>query len=170
MTAARNAALVRHVVLALGSNLGQRLENLQGGVDSLFDAPGLKFTAVSPVFETDPVGGPEQPAYLNAVLLADTSLPPRTLLDRCHAVEAVLGRVRTEVWGPRTLDVDLIVYGDEVSDDPELTLPHPRAGERAFVLAPWLAADPEAELPGAAARRRHAPSAGMTAATAGAAR
>ena len=139
---------MRRVVIAAGSNLGDRLENLQGGLDALFDAPGLTFVAVSPVFETAPVGGPPQPAYLNAVLIAETALPPRAVLDRCHSVEAAFGRTRSQVWGPRTLDLDLIVYGDEVSDDPELTLPHPRAYERAFVLAPWHAADPQALLPG----------------------
>ena len=136
------------VVIAMGSNLGDRLENLQGGVDALFDAPGLTFVAVSPVFETAPVGGPPQPAYLNAVLIAETALPARTVLDRCHSVEAAFGRTRTQVWGPRTLDLAPIIYGDEVSDDPDLTLPHPRAYERAFVLAPWHAADPRAWLPG----------------------
>ena len=135
-------------VIAMGSNLGDRLENLQGGLDALFDAPGLTFVAVSPVFETAPVGGPPQPAYLNAVLIAETALPARTVLDRCHSVEAAFGRTRTQVWGPRPLDLDLIIYGDEVSDDPELMLPHPRAHERAFVLAPWHAADPRAWLPG----------------------
>ncbi len=132
----------------MGSNLGDRLENLQGGLDALFDTPGLTFVAVSPVFETVPVGGPPQPAYLNAVLIAETALPARAVLDRCHSVEAAFGRTRAQVWGPRTLDLDLILYGDEVSDDPELTLPHPRAHERAFVLAPWLLADPSARLPG----------------------
>jgi 2-amino-4-hydroxy-6-hydroxymethyldihydropteridine diphosphokinase len=136
------------VVIAMGSNLGDRLENLQGGLDAMFDAPGFTFVAVSPVFETDPVGGPEQPAYLNAVLIAETTLPARAVLGRCHSVEAAFGRTRTQLWGPRTLDLDLIIYGDEVSDDPELTLPHPRAHERAFVLAPWHAADPQARLPG----------------------
>lgn len=135
-------------VIAMGSNLGDRLENLQGGLDALFDAPGFRFVAVSPVFETDPVGGPEQPAYLNAVLIAETTLPARAVLDRCHSIEDAFGRTRTQKWGPRTLDLDLIIYGDEVSDDPELTLPHPRAHERAFVLAPWHAADPQARLPG----------------------
>jgi 2-amino-4-hydroxy-6-hydroxymethyldihydropteridine diphosphokinase len=135
-------------VIALGSNLGDRLDNLQGGLDALFDAPGLDFAAVSPVFETSPVGGPGQPAYLNAVLVARTLLPARALLERCHGVEAAFGRVRAERWGARTLDLDIIVYGDEVSDDPELTLPHPRAHERAFVLAPWCAADPAARIPG----------------------
>ncbi|MEU8175401.1 2-amino-4-hydroxy-6-hydroxymethyldihydropteridine diphosphokinase [Microbispora hainanensis] len=136
------------VVIALGSNLGRRMENLQGAVDSLFDAPGLAFVAVSPVYETDPVGGPEQGPYLNAVVVAESMLDPRTLLDRAHSVENAFGRERRERWGPRTLDVDLITVGDLTSDDPELTLPHPRAHERAFVLVPWAQADPAAALPG----------------------
>jgi 2-amino-4-hydroxy-6-hydroxymethyldihydropteridine diphosphokinase len=139
---------VTRAVIAMGSNVGDRLDNLQSGLDALLDTPGLSCTAVSPVYETSPVGGPEQPAYLNAVLIAETVLPARAVLDRCHGVEAAFGRVRTERWGPRTLDLDLIIYGDQVSDDPELTLPHPRAHERAFVLAPWLAADPGARIPG----------------------
>src|SRR5205085_11170509 len=125
-----------------------RLDNLQGALDALFDSPGLAFVAVSPVFETAPVGGPEQPDYLNAVLVAETLLPARAVLERCQGVESSLGRVRQERWGPRTLDLDLIVYGDEVSDDPELTLPHPRAHERAFVLVPWHEIDSRAVLPG----------------------
>jgi 2-amino-4-hydroxy-6-hydroxymethyldihydropteridine diphosphokinase len=136
------------VTIALGSNLGNRLENLQGGLDALFDAPGLTLVAVSPVYQTSPVGGPPQPDYLNAVLIATTTLPAHAVLERCHGVEAVFGRVRDEACGPRTLDLDIIVYGDVVSDDPELTLPHPRAHERAFVLAPWHAIDPHAEIPG----------------------
>ncbi|NJP29082.1 2-amino-4-hydroxy-6-hydroxymethyldihydropteridine diphosphokinase [Microbispora sp. SCL1-1] len=136
------------VVIALGSNLGRRMENLQGAVDSLFDAPGLTCVAVSPVYETDPVGGPEQGPYLNAVVVAESLLDPRTLLDRAHSVENAFGRERRERWGPRTLDVDLITVGDLTSDDPELTLPHPRAHERAFVLVPWAQADPAAVLPG----------------------
>ena len=158
----------RRTVLALGSNLGDRLATLQGGVDALLGPPEpgssgpgppglsssglsssrLALVALSPVYETVPVGGPPQPEYLNAVLIAETTLPATALLRRGQAVEAAFGRVREEVWGPRTLDVDVIVYGDVVSDDPELTLPHPRAWERAFVLAPWLDADPEAEIPG----------------------
>jgi 2-amino-4-hydroxy-6-hydroxymethyldihydropteridine diphosphokinase len=153
----------RRTVLALGSNLGDRLATLQGGVDALLGPPepgppglgssglsssGLALVALSPVYETVPVGGPPQPEYLNAVLIAETTLPATALLRRGQAVEAAFGRVRQEVWGPRTLDVDVIVYGDVVSDDPELTLPHPRAWERAFVLAPWLDADPDAEIPG----------------------
>jgi 2-amino-4-hydroxy-6-hydroxymethyldihydropteridine diphosphokinase len=136
------------VVLALGSNLGDRLASLQGGVDALCARPGLSGVQVSPVYETAPVGGPAQPEYLNAVLVAATTLSARAVLDRCQEAENALGRVRTERWGPRTLDVDVIVYGTEVSDDPELTLPHPRAYERAFVLAPWHDVDPGAVIPG----------------------
>jgi len=136
------------VVLALGSNLGDRLANLQGGVDALCAGPGLEDIAVSPVYETAPVGGPAQPDYLNAVLTASTSLPARAVLDRGRAAEAALRRVRGQRWGPRTLDVDVIVYADEISADPELTLPHPRAHERAFVLAPWHDLDPGAAIPG----------------------
>jgi dihydroneopterin aldolase/2-amino-4-hydroxy-6-hydroxymethyldihydropteridine diphosphokinase len=94
------------------------------------------------------VGGPDQDDYLNAVLLADSRLPAREILARCMAAEQAAGRVRTERWGPRTLDVDIICYGDEISTDPELTLPHPRAHERGFVLVPWLEVAPDARLPG----------------------
>ncbi|RJL22571.1 2-amino-4-hydroxy-6-hydroxymethyldihydropteridine diphosphokinase [Bailinhaonella thermotolerans] len=138
----------RRVVLSLGSNLGDRFDTLQGAVDALFDAPGLDFVAVSPIYETDPVGGPEQGPYLNVVVVAETAFGPRTLLERAQGVEAAFQRVRRERWGPRTLDVDIVTVGDERSDDPELTLPHPRAHERAFVLRPWLDVDPDAELPG----------------------
>jgi 2-amino-4-hydroxy-6-hydroxymethyldihydropteridine diphosphokinase len=148
MSEAVERAKRRRVVLALGSNLGDRMETLQGALDALFDAPGMDFVAVSPVYATVPVGGPEQPEYLNAVIVIDTALPAQLILDRAHGVEEVYGRVREEVWGPRTLDVDVIVYGDQTSDDPRLTLPHPRAHERAFVLAPWHDVDPAAEIPG----------------------
>jgi 2-amino-4-hydroxy-6-hydroxymethyldihydropteridine diphosphokinase len=100
------------------------------------------------VYETAPVGGPEQPDYLNAVITADTALPGLTILERALGVEEAFQRVREVTWGPRTLDVDLIVCGDEISDDPGLTLPHPRAHERAFVLAPWHDIEPDAEIPG----------------------
>lgn len=136
-------------VLALGANLGNRRDNLQGAIDALADTPGIRVNVVSPLYVTAAVGGPEdQPDYFNAVILVDTFLPPEMLLDRANAVEEAFQRVRTEHWGPRTLDVDIITYGDTQSDDPQLTLPHPRAFERAFVLAPWHDADPAAELPG----------------------
>lgn len=136
------------VVLSLGSNLGDRRAALQGAVDELAVTPGLDVVAVSPVYETAPVGGPEQPDYLNAVVLAETSLPAGALLRRAQEIEAAAQRRRDVRWGPRTLDIDVIAYGDQTSDDPALTLPHPRAHERAFVLAPWHDADPGAELPG----------------------
>ncbi|MFB7376580.1 2-amino-4-hydroxy-6-hydroxymethyldihydropteridine diphosphokinase [Kitasatospora purpeofusca] len=139
----------RCAVIALGSNLGNRLDTLQGAVDALADTPGLSIKAVSAVYETDAVGGPsEQPAYYNAVVVLRTTLPPRDLLERGNAIEDAFGRVRTVHWGPRTLDVDILAYEGVVSEDPELLLPHPRSHERAFVLAPWLDAQPEAEVPG----------------------
>ena len=138
----------RQAVLALGSNLGDRQDILQGGVDAIAGIEGVRLTGVSPVYETVPVGGPPQPDYLNAVALADVSIPSRELLDELHEVEAAFDRVRLVRWGPRTLDIDIIAVAGERSDDPELTLPHPRAHERAFVLDPWHDVDPEAVLPG----------------------
>jgi 2-amino-4-hydroxy-6-hydroxymethyldihydropteridine diphosphokinase len=135
-------------VLVLGSNQGDRRANLQAGIDALLTGPGLMATAVSGVYLTMPVGGPPQPNYLNAVLLAESTLSARAILGRCQAAELANGRVRTARWGPRTLDVDIIACGTEISDDSDLTLPHPRAHERAFVLVPWLDADPNAVLPG----------------------
>lgn len=142
-------------VLALGSNLGDRADILQGGVDAIAGIEGVRVTAVSPVYETVPVGGPPQPDYLNAVVLADVTIPARGLLDRLHEIEAAFDRVRLVRWGPRTLDLDIITVGETRAGDPDLTLPHPRAHERAFVLAPWHDADPDAVLPG------HGPVAGL---------
>ncbi|MEU6812337.1 2-amino-4-hydroxy-6-hydroxymethyldihydropteridine diphosphokinase [Streptomyces sp. NPDC046831] len=140
----------RRAVLSLGSNLGNRLETLQGAVDALEDTPGVRVKAVSPVYETAPWGVEPgtQPSYLNAVVILKTTLPPSSLLERAHAIEDAFNRVRDERWGPRTIDVDIVAYAEVVSDDPRLTLPHPRAHERAFVLAPWHDVDPEAQLPG----------------------
>ncbi|EWT03581.1 2-amino-4-hydroxy-6-hydroxymethyldihydropteridine pyrophosphokinase [Intrasporangium oryzae NRRL B-24470] len=140
------------VVIALGSNLGDRGQTLAAAVDELRSKAGITVTSVSPIVETDPVGGPEQPPYLNAVVVGRSDLPPRHLLDTLHSIEASHGRTREVRWGARTLDLDLIAYGapgsrhEVVSDDPELTLPHPRARERAFVLVPWEAADARARL------------------------
>ena len=135
-------------VVALGSNLGDRRAALQSALRLLRGTPGVAVRAVSPVYETEPVGGPEQPRYLNAVLLLRTALPARALLARAQEVERELGRERRERWGPRTIDVDLIAVDGCVSDDPALTLPHPRAHQRAFVLAPWADVDAHAALPG----------------------
>ena len=132
-------------VLSIGSNLGDRMAHLRSAASCVADS----LVAASAVYETDPWGPVEQPAYLNAVLLVDDpGADSRGWLARAHALEAAAGRVRAERWGPRTLDVDLITVEGVTSDDPELTLPHPRAHERAFVLVPWLDADPEAVLPG----------------------
>ena len=136
------------VALALGSNLGDRVATLQGAVDALASMPGLDVVAVSSMYETEPVGGPEQGAYLNAVVIADASVPPRELLELAMAVEQRFSRVRAERWGPRTLDVDVLAYGDEVVDEPDLQVPHPRAHERPFVLVPWAEVEPERMLPG----------------------
>jgi len=139
----------RLVVLALGANLGDRAATLRAATLELAGSAGLQLVAASSVYETGPVGGPDnQPAYLNAVLVFSSVLPAREVLGLGLAVEAAHGRTREVRWGPRTLDVDVIVVGDETSDDPELELPHPRVHERPFVLIPWLEADPGATLPG----------------------
>lgn len=140
------------VVIALGGNLGDRAATLRAAVADLTALAGLTVTAISPLIESDPVGGPDQPDYLNAVVLGSTTLPPADLLAALHRIEARHGRTREVRCGPRTLDLDLIQYGtpgtfDEVrSEDPELTLPHPRAEERAFVLYPWRFVAPDAAL------------------------
>jgi dihydroneopterin aldolase/2-amino-4-hydroxy-6-hydroxymethyldihydropteridine diphosphokinase len=140
------------VVVALGANLGDARETLADAVRAVGALPGMRVRAVSPLVETDPVGGPEQPAYLNAVLVGETTLAPDDLLARLHGIEADHGRTREVRWGARTLDLDLVQVGvpgasSEVrSDRPELTLPHPRAPERGFVLVPWSQADPEARV------------------------
>ncbi|HEX3003893.1 MAG TPA: 2-amino-4-hydroxy-6-hydroxymethyldihydropteridine diphosphokinase [Angustibacter sp.] len=147
-------------VIALGANLGDREATLRGALEALEATDGVTVDAVSPVAATQPVGGADQPDYLNAVALVRTRLAPDELLAVLHGVEAEFGRVRLERWGPRTLDLDLITYGvvqtstEVVSDDPHLTLPHPRAHERAFVLVPWSQVQPDALLrtPGGAVR------------------
>lgn len=139
---------IRRGVIALGSNLGDRLANLQGAVDSLADTPDVWITAVSPVYESEPVDAPEDSdPFLNAVMLLDTTLPAATLMDRALAVEDAFDRVRdTEKNAPRTLDVDIILLGDRRSDGEFLQLPHPRAAQRAFVLQPWHDVEPGAVL------------------------
>jgi len=140
------------VVVALGANLGDARATLESAVRAVAGLPGMRVRAVSPLVETDPVGGPEQPAYLNAVLVGDTTLDPDDLLRRLHEIEADHGRTREVRWGARTLDLDLIQVGTPASGsevrrkDPALTLPHPRAHERGFVLVPWSLADPAATI------------------------
>ncbi|SOD63109.1 2-amino-4-hydroxy-6-hydroxymethyldihydropteridinediphosphokinase [Streptomyces zhaozhouensis] len=147
-------------VLSLGANMGNRLENLQGAVDALEDTPGVRVKAVSRIYETRPLGVAEgeQSDYFNAVVLVKTTLPPSSLLERAQAIEEAFERVRDLRWGPRTLDVDIVSYQGVVSADPALTLPHPRAHERAFVLVPWHDVDPGAEVPGHGPLRELLPS------------
>ena len=121
--------------LGIGSNLGDRLAFLQSAVDGLAATDGIEVVAVSVVYETDPVG-PEQPDYLNAVIAVDTTLDPHELLEVGQRLEGLAERVRGERWGPRTLDVDVLLYGDEQIDEPDLVVPHPWWRERDFVLAP----------------------------------
>ena len=136
-------------VLALGANLGDRRAALQAALDALGGYEGIRVVAVSSLIETAPVGGLEQPDFLNAVALLDTLLAPLDLLAACQQIENDLGRRRGERWGPRTIDLDLIAYGRLVAASAQLEVPHPRAAGRAFVLAPWLELDPDATLPGA---------------------
>ncbi|MGI8900986.1 MAG: 2-amino-4-hydroxy-6-hydroxymethyldihydropteridine diphosphokinase [Nocardioides sp.] len=139
---------IRRCVIALGSNLGERLNNLQGAVNSLADTPDVWVTSVSPVYETAPIDAPAgSKDFLNAVLLADTTLSARTLLERALAVEDAFGRERNGEYGaPRTLAVALIVVGDRRANDEDMVLPHPKAHDRAFVLAPWHDLEPDADL------------------------
>jgi 2-amino-4-hydroxy-6-hydroxymethyldihydropteridine diphosphokinase len=145
---------VQRAYLGIGSNLGDRLAHLQAGIDSLAGEPGITVAAVSPVYETEPVGGPPQDDYLNAVAAVDTTLDARGLLEAAHRAEAAAHRVRAERWGPRTLDVDVLLVGDEQVHEPDLDVPHPRLAERAFVLVPladlapeWAAQVPAGQAP-----------------------
>ncbi|QNO37644.1 2-amino-4-hydroxy-6-hydroxymethyldihydropteridine diphosphokinase [Protaetiibacter sp. SSC-01] len=139
-------------VVAFGSNLGDRAAIIQAAADELAATDGVELVAIAPAIETPavrPYGiDREAPAYLNTVAVLTTTLEPGELHEVLRRLEDAHGRTRTERWGDRTLDLDLIAFGDLVQDDPELTLPHPRAHERDFVLRPWLVADPLAELPG----------------------
>jgi len=133
-------------VIALGSNLGDRELNIDSAVAEI--AKIIEVTHLSTNHETDPVGGPDQPKYLNAVLIGESLLTPEELLKALLAIESRLGRVREIHWGPRTIDLDLIIVDNEKIHSPDLVLPHPRAHERRFVLEPWAEIDPDAVLPG----------------------
>jgi 2-amino-4-hydroxy-6-hydroxymethyldihydropteridine diphosphokinase len=132
----------RRAYLGIGSNLGDRLAYLQLAVDELAASERVTVVAVSPVYETAPVGGPEQADYLNAVVAVDTTLAPHELLRVAQAIETEAERVRSVRWGPRTLDVDVLLVGDARVDDADLVVPHPRMTERSFVLVPLADLDP----------------------------
>ncbi|HEU5003599.1 MAG TPA: 2-amino-4-hydroxy-6-hydroxymethyldihydropteridine diphosphokinase [Actinomycetota bacterium] len=142
------------VYVGLGSNLGDRQEYLRSAVQALA-ARGLPAAAVSSVYESDPLG-PPQPDYLNAVAAVDSALPPAELLGIFHAVEEQLGRQHREHWGPREIDIDLLLYGDEVVASAALTVPHPGLTERSFVVVPLLEIAPDLVLPSGAPLRSFA--------------
>ncbi len=131
-------------VVALGANLEIPEEAIELALGLLREATDV--LGVSSFYKTKPVGGPPQPDYVNAVCILESDLPAMDLLHVLQGIEKSMGRVRTEHWGPRVIDLDLITYGEILSKDNELTLPHPRAHERAFVLQPWLEIDPNAHL------------------------
>ncbi|MCB0911679.1 MAG: 2-amino-4-hydroxy-6-hydroxymethyldihydropteridine diphosphokinase [Propionibacteriaceae bacterium] len=141
-------APLRVAVFSLGSNLGDRFEYLQGATNALRATPGLNITGISSVYETTPVGVVEQPDFLNIVVVTESTVASMVMLERALAIEDAFNRVRLVPQGPRTVDVDLIAVGDRVLNGEHLTLPHPRAHERAFVLLPWHEVEPDAELVG----------------------
>jgi 2-amino-4-hydroxy-6-hydroxymethyldihydropteridine diphosphokinase len=131
-------------VISLGANIGDPKANLDLAIGLLREA--TEVIAVSTYLQTKPVGGPEQPDYLNAVAIVESELPARDLLAVLHGIETAMGRTREIHWGPRVIDLDLIQYGGLLINDEKLTLPHPRAHERRFVLAPWFEIEPDAVL------------------------
>lgn len=137
----------RWAFLGLGSNVGDRLANLQAAVDRLHATAGVSVADVSSVYETEPVGGPEQDAFLNMAVRVATQRGPWRLLRACHAVERELGRVRDVAWGPRTIDVDILLYEQRIVALPGLEIPHPRLAERPFALVPLIELAPGATLP-----------------------
>jgi 2-amino-4-hydroxy-6-hydroxymethyldihydropteridine diphosphokinase len=134
--------------VGLGANLGPKEVTLLRAVDLLAAEDGIEVLELSELRETAPVGVVDQPEFLNGALALETSLAPRELLDVLLRVEHELGRVRGERWGPRTIDLDLLVYGDETVDEPGLRVPHPRLHERRFALEPLAELEPELEIPG----------------------
>ena len=135
--------------VGLGANLGDRETTLRRAVELLAEEPGIEVAAVSTLRETDPVGLVDQPLFLNGAVAVETSLSPRELLDVLLRIEQALGRVRSGVrWGPRTVDLDVLVYDDQVVDEPGLRVPHPRLHERRFTLEPLAELAPALEIPG----------------------
>jgi 2-amino-4-hydroxy-6-hydroxymethyldihydropteridine diphosphokinase len=134
--------------LGVGSNVGERTSFCRRAVEALGSAPGISIEAVSSLYETSPVGGPPQRSFVNLVAKIDTSGTPGELLEVCKGIERRLGREPTDMrWGPRVADLDILLYGDEKVSEPGLEIPHPRIGQRRFVLAPLLEIDPEAADP-----------------------
>jgi len=137
-----------HYVIGVGSNLGDAPASVRRAMHDVEEGLQASDARRSSLYRTSPVGGPEQPDFVNAVLVLESDLTPEVVLEVLQGIEQEAGRVRDVRWGPRTLDLDLVVAGNIISKDPVLTLPHPRAHERAFVLIPWHEIEPEASLPG----------------------
>lgn len=154
---------MRRVVIGLGSNLGDRAGTIAAAIERLAESPGVRVVAASPLYESEPAGGPPQGDYLNAAVLLETALSGREILERALTIERSLGRVRPApvAWGPRTIDLDLLWIEGEVIADPDLDVPHPRLHERPFALRPLLDVAPDAVDP-----RSGAPFAEMKAAAA----
>jgi 2-amino-4-hydroxy-6-hydroxymethyldihydropteridine diphosphokinase len=136
--------------VGIGSNLGNPRKTIAAALDLLRAEPGIEVVAVSTLRETDPIGYEDQPRFLNGAAALETELPPRKLLERLLAIERQLGRIRRDTprYGPRTIDLDLLLYGQETLDEPGLTVPHPRLHERRFALEPLVELDPALEIPG----------------------
>ena len=152
MSPSKPARHVQTAYLALGGNLGDRSRLIADALAALARTPNNRVTEVSPVYETKAVGVTDQPDFLNLVVRLETGLPPLALLDLCLAIEQELGRVRRERWGPRTVDIDVLLHGDRSLNDERLTLPHPRMKERAFVLAPLADLAPDLRIDGESVR------------------
>ena len=139
-------------ILALGGNLGDRVANIDAAVTAIGETKGVKFRLLSPLVESFAVTAAgvdeSKPNYINAVVRIDTRLKPKRLLKEMRRIESNLGRVRVERWGSRTIDIDIVTFGDRVIAKKKLEVPHPRAYQRAFVMVPWAMIDPEAVLPG----------------------
>jgi len=137
-------------VLSIGSNLGERFDHLQNAVNKISKNRKISNVIASSIYETKPIGGPEQDNFLNAVIIIETDLSALELLNYAQQLENEANRKRDIRWGPRTLDIDILVFGAEISNSELLTLPHPRISERAFVILPWFEIEPNAVIPGVA--------------------
>lgn len=134
--------------IGLGSNLGEREDNIRAALEAIAELPDTDLVRVSSLYDTEPVGEVDQPNFLNAAVMVDTELDPRTLLWNLMLIEKRLGRVRTQRWGPRTIDLDLLLYGEELIEDDDLRVPHPEIIRRSFVLVPLVELEPRLVHPG----------------------
>ena len=139
--------MMRRVYVGIGSNLGDREFLIRKAVEALRDLPQTHVIRVSSLYDTDPVGETEQPPFLNAVAWVETELPARELLWQMLLIEKRMGRVRSRRWGPRPIDLDIVFYDDQIIDEPDLSVPHPEAHRRAFVLLPLVELDPDFRHP-----------------------